>query len=221
MKTRINQLALLGVLFIGLVSQARSAITITSITQAEYISATTSNPTAWVASANGAFVGGTTETGHISASANTFEQKTHVWSHPETMTVNHDSVGNLSISAGSDSVVVQPLLPFNAIFLRANSNFAFGGGMSFTDGTYNSTPIPDINLGDIESEYMKILLGEASPEFTLEGKFNFTYNASSPSPVDFGEIRLVGVNVNTVPEPSSFVLIGLGSLAFLLKRRRS
>lgn len=214
-------------------SKAFSALVWTSIDDTEFQNFT-SYPLAWTVLMQG---GGTGSIGQnateIFVVANVGEAAQHAWSFPESITVSYDMAGNLDVSAGSTVVPsVQPTLAFNAIVVRVFDNTdvpGFSGGTSFSGITTSGVSVRDLfaeSLNTLPATDQIIVYdsnGLDIDNFLLSGDLSFDpfFGVSANA-----KLEIYGVNVPaggglSVPEPSSFLLLLLGSSLCLVHRKRT
>lgn len=204
----------LSALFLGLFTSAEAAVTVTDLTEAEYLNLVSTNTTAWVARFQ---AGGTSgQASHeLSLSANTVVTGEHVWNYPEQIQVRHDAAGNLYATAGLNTVAGQPILSFDTILVKVYDIGNYWDGATFAGG---SVSIPNGDSKTIRNmfasedvDFLRIDLNENSPEFTIEGQIAL-YGIGDTSHVEF-----TGINV---PEPSTFIFSCIALAACLFNRNR-
>lgn len=206
----------------GLFTQVQSATVLTSvetINQSEFNDLLT-NPIAFHVRAQAGGVSGF-QSNELYASANVVVTGEHDWLYPEEVGVAHDSAGNITITAGADSLSVAPLLSFDTLVIRVRDQSAFGS-TSLSSGSINSYAesvfIPDV-LENESSIYFSESFNFKSPEFSISALFSAENSAGDGS---FFEIYGVDSprNVPTIPEPSSALFLGLTLFAMTLRRCR-
>jgi len=77
--------------------------------------------------------------------ANGSQTTDHVWALPESLTLTYDLAGNLTATAGPDSLVFQPLSGFNAIFVQVYDRGTLLGPAELTDGIINDHFFSDLS----------------------------------------------------------------------------
>lgn len=198
----------------GLFTQVQSAVTVTDISQEQFTEYTTTNPVAWQARFQPGSESGS-QTYQVYLSANTVEYGTHTWDWPDTVSVSGDGAGNIYASVGSTTINVQPLLLFDVIVIRAVDDFSAFGNVSFDNGLYNTTSLRDMYANN-GVDYLMIELGEENPVFSLAGDLDAAFTGGS-----IGRIEFYGVNMPSVPEPSTALLMIPFFLLSMLRRSRT
>lgn len=170
----------------------------------------------------------------IVSSANISVSTDHVWPHdgvsfrttPEPISINYDLSGNWISSAGSNSVVVQPLAAFNAVLVRVWYQAQWEPTV-FENVLANGMTVRDMSAGaqfdsTPDSDQLIIYMSDGAPfdEFEVTGDFSydFIYGSGNNVKVDF--IAINDPLADMIPEP------GVGALAILtiglvlLRRKR-
>lgn len=141
--------------------------------------------------------------------------------------VSNDAYASFTITAGAEDVVLNTITwahyGTNTNFAGADfSVYAFQQSVGFNAGDeigFTSTAGAEVagDTADFSSGALA-LSGTITAGSTEE--FRFYYVDNSTSTTRISKLNSISITGNTVPEPSSAALLGLGGLALILRRRK-
>lgn len=190
---------------------AQAAIVITEETESAFNEAMT-NPVAWHTQFSGGDAAGSGSLHEIYLSANVVKYGDTDWNFPSAtqVTVSNDASGNIYSSAKSTTLDVQPTIPFTQIWIRLDDSGIFDTHLE--NILVNTVP----SEGGVVNEgvrYWKILLDEPDQIFSLTADFSIGGGGFESTADIYG--------INSVPEPSIFLLLVAPALLCLRRVRSS
>jgi len=194
-------------LFVGLLSFAKAAVTIVSIDNinlTEFNNLNSTYPQAWksVKFQAGGVSGQLSYEMLLSVPNELDVYGEHTWIYPDSITVSRDLNGTMYMTAGNDTISQTVSLPFNTILVRVVDKNTIFGDVTFNNGlfstnSYGVVSIPNVTVNE-SSRYFRINLGETNPVFQLTGELDLEMTGSNN-----GYIEVIGLQI---PEPSSFLM---------------